>query len=408
MNGPGRSPNDPRETVTPSPRADCILHLGMPKTGTSSIQDSLFLGLDDPRFQFVSLGYSNAGPVLAAVFATRPEQFWLFREKGLSGSRFRRVRLAHEVRLRRALRRARSRSITPILSAETSWRMDPSELGRIRDFLAQEGFAARVVVYLRPIKSWLESQFQQNLKWQPTGGGFGWPSPQSREAIFGAGPGAAPGPCDYVRKLEGLERVFGRSRLTVRPFVRRELAGGCAVRDFCAVAGIDLDPRSIVRTNESLGADACRILNAYDLFARAGANPSVADVTLLVECLAEFEDAPFRFHSEVVAPFADEIESQIAAVRARFGVDLAEDLRAADDGPCLRSESDLLRFSREALDQLAALTGAGRIEAGEGEGVARDVARSMEPLRRLLPMSRRVGRFRAQVRRALRWLRRGD
>ena len=91
-------------TETSSSRADCILHLGMPKTGTSSIQDSLFLGLEDPRFHFLSLGYPTAGPVLAAVCATRPEEFWLFRAKGLSGSRLRKVRLDHEARLRGALR----------------------------------------------------------------------------------------------------------------------------------------------------------------------------------------------------------------------------------------------------------------------------------------------------------------
>ena len=60
----------------------CILHIGMPKTGTSSIQDSMYFGLSDPRFQYISFGGSNSVMVLTPLFNALPENAWAFVYRG--------------------------------------------------------------------------------------------------------------------------------------------------------------------------------------------------------------------------------------------------------------------------------------------------------------------------------------
>ena len=45
-----------------------IVHIGIHKTGTSSIQDSLALNLDDPGFEYISLGAPNGSLALSRAF----------------------------------------------------------------------------------------------------------------------------------------------------------------------------------------------------------------------------------------------------------------------------------------------------------------------------------------------------
>ena len=53
----------------------CILHVGMPKTGTSSIQESLYFGLADPGFRLIGLGDANAVRFLEPLFGDEYEVY---------------------------------------------------------------------------------------------------------------------------------------------------------------------------------------------------------------------------------------------------------------------------------------------------------------------------------------------
>lgn len=52
----------------------CILHIGMPKTGTSSIQHFLFYGLKDARFQYFSFGEVDSCRGIGNIFMENPLQ----------------------------------------------------------------------------------------------------------------------------------------------------------------------------------------------------------------------------------------------------------------------------------------------------------------------------------------------
>lgn len=52
----------------------CILHIGRPKTGTTSIQESLHHGLTDPAFHYCSFGELNVTRSVFTFFAGAPEK----------------------------------------------------------------------------------------------------------------------------------------------------------------------------------------------------------------------------------------------------------------------------------------------------------------------------------------------
>lgn len=380
------------------PVDSCILHVGMPKTGTSSIQESLYHGLEDPRFRLISLGWKNAAAYLEPLFGDRPEMFWRFRAKRYSSPRIHRIRQAWERRLRRALRRARSRSQTPILTAERCWQAPPSELERLRDFLVAEGFRPRVVAYVRPIKSYAESLFQQDVKWDRS----------TFDPLLGLRDDGGSTLSAWSHRLAICARIYGRDNLIIRPFVRSALVEGCAVRDFCRTLGIAIDPRKVVRANESLCADAVRFLYAHNRFVQAGPPPSFFGRVLLVKHFEDLDGEPFRYHSEVFAPVADQIASETSAVRDRYGIDISADLQAADGGPCVREEADLFRYSRASLDWLAKTSGSATIGPSEGVAAARAVAAQVERVR-LRPSWRKARALLAgNLHSTLRWIRQGD
>lgn len=59
--------------------------------------------------------------------------------------------------LRCDLRASRAKGVCPILSGEEVWRFSREGLIRLRAGLAEEGYLAQIVVYLRPYAEWLES-----------------------------------------------------------------------------------------------------------------------------------------------------------------------------------------------------------------------------------------------------------
>ena len=376
----------------------CILHIGMPKTGTSSIQESLFFGLSDPGFRLIGLGESNAVRFLEPLFGDDPARFWVYRRNGSSAAGVRRLRLDYERRLRAALRRTRAAAATPIISAERCWAYPSTSLERFRDFVAEEGFGVRVIAYLRPLKSWLETSFQQEAK-------------LLNEVFdierFAEDVRSRPG-FWYTQRLADLERVFGRESLTVRLFSRSALVGGCAVRDFYATLGIACDESAIVRTNDSISADAVRMLNCFKHFGPDGGRLTLWANHLLAKRLEGLRGDAFRFHSTVLTPLAGAIDRQEREVLDRYGVDLHEDTQAADSGPCVRDASDLFRFSRASLDWLARASGRAPIAACEGEATARKVAEQVAAIARCPAPALRLEFLRYRLRRTMRWIRHGD
>lgn len=376
---------------------ECILHAGISKTGTTSIQESLFLHLSDERFRYVSLGHGHANTLLKSCFG-RPEDDWVARRSGASRSRLLARGVAHRLRFERALHRARARGATPILSAEGAWLHPRSTLEAVRDFLAARGFEARVVLYLRPIEAWLESAFQQNVKW-----GLGsFDVAEIRESSPGMPRHA------FARRLAVFEDVFGRPNLTLRRFAAGDLLEGCVVRDFCALLGIDFDPRRVVRANESLGLDAVRFLFAYNRYASSRLPASNRLVERMARTFEGLPGARFRVCREVFAPLGAEIRHETAEIRRNYGIDLAEDPGGLVDGPCIREAADLARFSRPSLDWLARAAGTTAIREGEGEETARLVARDVERSMRRAALRQGPGEAKRMLERRLRWIRYGD
>lgn len=377
--------------------SSCVLHVGMPKTGTSSIQDYLYAFLRDPRFSYVGFGEINGSRALSTISLGEPERYWIHQLNRIGPRKAAKLKADYVRHLRRCLSRAKRKGQTAILSGEGCWHLQPEDLQRLKELITDNGFEARVIAYLRPYHSWLESSFQQNVKW-----GLLHHDPFRLHAIQGEYRQV-----NYMQKLEHLADVFGEASLTVRPFRRRGLVQGCAVRDFCAQVGIDDQGTTVPRSNDGISLDAIRFFYAYAKFGRELDPPTVRQTNALICCLQELPGDKLRFHSSILAPVADRVEQQRIRIRDRFGLDLGSE-EPADEAAAnvVQSEQDLYQFTPQSLAWLATRSGCAPIQ-GQGVPAARLVAASMDRLRRRVVWTHGPGMVRDRLRLELnRWWKR--
>ena len=343
----------------------CILHIGMPKTGTTSIQESLFHGTQDPEFLYVDMGQGSmdANRALVTMFADDPLNHHINRQIGLRPERLHRDQRVLSKRLSRILREAKERSLTPIISAEYGWTMNSNELVRLRNFIEDSSLRTRIIVYLRHWKAQLESGFQQRVKINVDIGMF---VRDVQEDLL-----------EYRKRIETLDSVFGREQVEVCLYTKEALLDGCSVTDFCNRIGMNFDKSRIRRANDSLSMPAVKLLHTYRMLGPSSAPGRTNQFleSILLRRLLRLEGPPVRFHSSVVAPLIQKLSIHRDWIEQRVGHPFTEDILRNDEGDCLRDLDDMRRYDPGSLEWLASETGNSSIHD------PRDVAEKMHRLK---------------------------
>jgi hypothetical protein len=224
----------------------CHLHIGMPKTGTSAIQEAFQRNLRGP-FTYLSLGSSNQSGAFVTMFEDHPERHMSNRILGRckAETRLRRRRLRGKMNefLRNA---AMSNNISDVMfSAERmSAPRDFHAVKRMKQFLSNYCSDFRVYAYLRPPRAFITSAFQQQIR---LGGGnldleLGQILPR------------------YRARFEPFDQFFGPEAVSLRLYDRQRLRGGDVVQDFKSQLGIAQKWGGSQPVNRALCLDAVAIL----------------------------------------------------------------------------------------------------------------------------------------------------
>ena len=357
---------------------DCTLHVGMPKTGTSSIQQTLFFGLSDPRFVYFSSGEVSGAqflPVLVRASLAKP---WYWNGRGGDSTYASRMHQKYRNNFHRFIVQSRTRGKHLILSGESCSGMPSADLTGLRQLINDYGYAVRVIFYLRPWKSWMESAYQQQIKLATQTGPSKMPA-ISLENLKRL---------DYRSQIEALDYAFGPEHVQVCVFSPNQFPNGCVVQDFFQRVGIDLQPGAIRRDNESIGINAVKMLYCYKRFRQREylLKPfAVWQHFQMTLALREMPDTAFRFHSEYANPILEDYTSQTTWIENRINSSFREDFSAYDDAPCIRTVDDFLCFDEASVNWLAHRTKSSIPKTYRGEDVAKQIGEMIHRLRHQMP-----------------------
>jgi hypothetical protein len=231
---------------------EAILHVGVHKTGTTSIQRVFARYRPELKAQgFLYPSFSQNHYDIHSAFASEPFKAVMVRARGLkTDDELQELRdrvlgsVEDEVRANPDLRL--------LICAEDLSALDREGQIRLQAWLSSIGVDQITIhMYVRePISFW-ESLIQQSIK-----GGHQIDFTREAEVLSRLR--------TYEPALEAYAGTFGRDNIRVHLFAPERLAGGDVVVDFAGRIGLNIDGMELVRANESLSRDAMLFLNGMN------------------------------------------------------------------------------------------------------------------------------------------------
>ena len=339
-----------------------ILHAGMPKTGSTSIQRFLKRDMQDRRFLSIGGGRKYSGNRIVGAFSDNPRGMNRNRKRALSSGDLDSESSRTRAEFRADL--AAADEVTGIFSSELLGQLGAGETAAFLQAIREEISAISVVAYIRSPRSFMESAFQQRLK-------AGSYRLQPRRLYPG-----------YRARFSALERDLGPASIAYWLFDPRVFPGGCVVRDFCSRLGITVpeDFRAQAR-NVSLSLPALRLLYAYRRFGApfGVGSQAIAENMRLIRSLSDLRGPKLRLHGSLVDGLLDRRSDDISWVERRLGVSFDEEI--PEDEHALHEENELLNFSASEIDWLGNRIGSNLVLPGNPEIAGQRVAAAVHKLR---------------------------
>lgn len=192
-----------------------VIHIGDPKTGSTSIQDALALNMIE---SFGEAPFYNSR--LAHNFLPRIINLFLHGNDGEKES----SRITLDSFFEKI---STSHLKTNVISAELFTEIKPTELKfTLEHFLNLENFEVKVIAYVRPHSDWITATFGESLKIGNFHGNIQkfYRSRINSDRIF-----------PYAKRFNSWRDAFG-SNFILRPFQRSKLIGESVVTDFAVNA----------------------------------------------------------------------------------------------------------------------------------------------------------------------------
>jgi len=328
-----------------------ILHVGMPKTGTTSIQSTLFRNTPDKRFRFISLDCVFGNRCALGGFTSRDRPRFGFFSETIPKWYYPILRRSSKAYLTRALRACAKDEVIPIFSAEIIWYLDQVDLRAISAFLNAEGYRPEVYGYLRAPLDFCESVFQQMVK-------IGRCPSLENSSHLGS---------QYCNQINSLQCAFGKEHVRLKVFDPKSFPQRCVVRDFCSRIGMNFGDAKVIRENESINGEVTKLLYAWNRVHSKnvfGWYPRLKR-RMVLESLQDLAGKPLRFHASLAKDLEAGLPTDVKEIQDEnervLPLSIAD--REAVEG--IATIDDLLQFSEETLQWLADRTNHQRVDPSD-------------------------------------------
>lgn len=330
-----------------------IFHVGMPKTGSTSIQSTLFRNTPDKRFRLITLDSVFGSRCLVAGFTTDERAKHGFFSETIPEWYYPILRRSSKTYLKRAMRACAQADAIPILSSEVAWLFQEVDLQSMREFFESEGYRVEVYGYLRAPLDLFESAFQQHVKVGRSPNLHNNKNTQASKL--------------YTDCIASLQRVFGKEHVHLRVFDPKSFPQRCVVRDFCGWIGMDFGNAEVIRENESINSEATKLMYAWNRVHNKnifGWYPRLKR-RIVLESLRDLPGKPLRLHVSLVKDFEAGLLPVVTEIQDENGRILPLTVSERESTPGVKTVDDFLDFSEETLQWLADRTDHQRVVQSE-------------------------------------------
>jgi len=353
------------ETNNNSAMKDCIIHIGMPKTGSTSIQLFMTNHLRDERFEYINFGKQESCFGLINIFSENQVGYIHNILQKVPAEALPSLKAAKTEELSAILMRLKKLPVTPVLSCELLTSLKPPELKKLKIFFESYGYNIRLIGYLRPVHLYAASAFQQLTK------------------LGKRLPDIGSNPIQPYQRFLDFENIFGKENIQWFKFDPKNFPEGCVVRHFFQTIGAKGDFDQVENINEGISLNALKLQYAYRkyIFDVLPIHERPFDkIHLFLAKLSELKGPKLQFHASVFSHFAEDIASMNTWMEARTGASFGADVSFTAMPGVIKSAEDLEDFEPESLQWLAAQVGKPSVSPHKGEEAARKVAVQMHDL----------------------------
>jgi hypothetical protein len=310
-----------------------VLHIGMHKTGSSSIQNS-FATFESSTTAYLPLwGGPNHSIAYNTLFRSNPFSYYVHVQK--KRDRLQVKRLQSKLRLDISSFLASSAANTILSSGEGLTNLSPKELVNLKSFFEPYFSEIHILGYVRPPISFMTSALQQvvrNIICKPI----------APEDLYP----------NYRNTFEKFFNVFGDSHVTVRPFASKFLHNGDVVQDFANFNNVELEPSNIVVSNISMGVEPLSILYSLisdDTLVRA-LTSTPGSRELLISVLQGFGQTKISLSSDLVKPVLDANQEDLDWISEKLQMNIVDNPR--EEGFQLHSLDELFSIAKDQYPKL--------------------------------------------------------
>lgn len=290
-----------------------IFHVGMSKTGTSSIQRS-FVSYNHPDILYPNIGQERQGlpsngnhsRLTVLLFTKNPELHPGFKARGFTEEQVIALKRDTQRELIHTIQDSSAKSF--LMSSEHISSMPYGICGKVKNFAERYFDDYEIIAYVRPPISYMTSVFQQRLKGNLRDLELTWPN--------------------YRYQLEKFDKIFGEGKVTFKKFDKETLHKGDVVSDLANHMGIDIPQANITRSNKSLSLEATSLLfvqRKYGQGFEQGSDLAAQRNYLFTDLLRSLGHQKLQFENHLFTKLIEENEDDLKWIEDRLGVPVLDD-----------------------------------------------------------------------------------
>ena len=310
---------------------ECIVHIGMHKTGSSSIQQSLHHNLKNENFCYVNLISPNHSGKIFSLFA---EGRIGYSQKKRNSTQKEIDTINSKTKYLLIKNINTNNKSTKIISGEDIVRFTKYELEAFREFLYIYFDKVTIVSYIRTPMSYMESAFQQQIK-----GGM---KIFNMERCYP----------NYRKRFEKFDLVFGYENVKLWKYDSKKFPDGNVVMDFSNRLNLNMKKEETMRVNEALSKEALSLLYIYRKYGPGyGIGHSVIrENKSLIDAIKNLGTTKIKFSPSLFESILERNREDILWMEERLGESLSESRQIGSND--IERENDLLTVDKTIIEEL--------------------------------------------------------